>query len=422
MKVGALQPKIVMSKVHPGIVHKSDVNKLSFGDILKGVNTTNSIKDSQLSKTSTESPHEIVSDIYTAETIEELRKVMEPFQDFESVGLSVLLDEGNTTLEELSMAISMNPEKILDLLKGLLNEAGHAEEEVTELTISSDLWTVLSTLEGLKENALKILNNSFRNSGTNKEAVELVAFIKSIELLAPKSEMVISMAQKLHVFQNMIAEAAIQFDHEILSTSKQNLLESPFQKFDMRIPELNSSSSMAEENDSSKKVTELQVPGSTNGLPSTLKGDLATSKTNSTNQSESLLRELQSLFKRSNFGQINGTNRMLIKLYPEHLGQIRIELMETNGVISARILASTALAKGMLDSQLHQLKHAFTQQNIQVDRIDIAQSIQESPRNEREQSFNEQFEREQQTNKESNDSSSSEDTLSFDEYLLELEV
>ena len=125
--------------------------------------------------------------------------------------------------------------------------------------------------------------------------------------------------------------------------------------------------------------------------------------------------------KRSNFGQVGGTNRMLIKLYPEHLGQIRIELLETNGIMTARILASTAFAKGMLDSQLHQLKHAFNQQNLQVERIDITQTIQESQRNEREQSFNEQFKREQQTDDKKHNKSSEEER-SFEEFMIELEV
>ena len=112
---------------------------------------------------------------------------------------------------------------------------------------------------------------------------------------------------------------------------------------------------------------------------------------------------------------------MLIKLYPEHLGQIRIELHETNGVLSARILASTALAKGMLDSQMHQLRNALAQQNLQVERIDVTQSIQETSKNDREQAFNEQFKREQQ--EESNkDNSQTEEEMTFDEFMIELEV
>ena len=69
---------------------------------------------------------------------------------------------------------------------------------------------------------------------------------------------------------------------------------------------------------------------------------------------------MQNIFKRSNFGQTGGTNRLLIKLYPEHLGQVRIELLQVNGVMTARILASTALGKEMLDSQLHQLRKCIS--------------------------------------------------------------
>ncbi|MFP3499343.1 flagellar hook-length control protein FliK, partial [Pseudomonas sp. SIMBA_059] len=76
-----------------------------------------------------------------------------------------------------------------------------------------------------------------------------------------------------------------------------------------------------------------------------------------------------------------------MKLYPENLGSIRIEIFQKDGVLSARLLASTSQAKELLDSQVHQLKTAFAQQNIQMDRIDIAQSLQETDRNLRDQSL-----------------------------------
>nr|WP_255726555.1 flagellar hook-length control protein FliK [Sporosarcina sp. ACRSM] len=130
---------------------------------------------------------------------------------------------------------------------------------------------------------------------------------------------------------------------------------------------------------------------------------------------------MQTIFKRSNFGQTGGTNRLLIKLYPEHLGQVRIELLQTNGVMTARILASTALGKEMLDSQLHQLRQAFVQQNIQIDRIDISQTLQDTARNDREQAFNQQFGRQQQEAEQQHNQNSEEDKT-FQEYMIELEV
>ena len=109
---------------------------------------------------------------------------------------------------------------------------------------------------------------------------------------------------------------------------------------------------------------------------------------------------MQNIFKRSNFGQTGGTNRLLIKLYPEHLGQVRIELLQVNGVMTARILASTALGKEMLDSQLHQLRSAFLQQNLQVERIDVSQTLQDTSRNDRDQAFNQHFRKEQENSDE----------------------
>lgn len=43
--------------------------------------------------------------------------------------------------------------------------------------------------------------------------------------------------------------------------------------------------------------------------------------------------------------------------------------MQQDGVLSARLLTSTAVGKELLDSQLQQLKTAFAQQNIQMDQL-----------------------------------------------------
>nr|WP_255457368.1 flagellar hook-length control protein FliK [Sporosarcina sp. JAI121] len=130
---------------------------------------------------------------------------------------------------------------------------------------------------------------------------------------------------------------------------------------------------------------------------------------------------MQTIFKRANFGQTGGTNRLLIKLYPEHLGQVRIELIQNNGIMTARILASTALGKEMLDSQLHQLRSAFLQQNLQVERIDIAQTLQDTSRNDREQAFNQHFKKEAQETENHHDEND-EEGMTFQEYMIELEV
>ncbi|VEF48400.1 flagellar hook-length control protein [Bacillus freudenreichii] len=84
-----------------------------------------------------------------------------------------------------------------------------------------------------------------------------------------------------------------------------------------------------------------------------------------------LVRQFTNILQRSNFSQALQTKSLTIRLYPEHLGSLRIELLQRDGVMIARILAATNMAKDLLDSQIHQLRQAFVQQNIQVDKVDI---------------------------------------------------
>ncbi len=85
-----------------------------------------------------------------------------------------------------------------------------------------------------------------------------------------------------------------------------------------------------------------------------------------------LVRQFTTILQKSHFSQGLQTKSMTIRLYPEHLGSLRIELTQKDGVMIARILTSTSMAKDMLDSQIHQLRQAFVQQNIQVDKVDIS--------------------------------------------------
>ena len=115
--------------------------------------------------------------------------------------------------------------------------------------------------------------------------------------------------------------------------------------------------------------------------------------------------------------------RLLIKLYPEHLGSVRIEFSHQNGIMSARILTSTATGKQMLESQLHQLKTGLVNQNIQLDRIDISQALSEPSRSEqRQQQFNQQSSMNQQNHSNQKENRQDDDGLTFEELLAELEV
>nr|WP_239583357.1 flagellar hook-length control protein FliK [Metabacillus iocasae] len=82
---------------------------------------------------------------------------------------------------------------------------------------------------------------------------------------------------------------------------------------------------------------------------------------------------MQRLLSKASFIQNDQQSRLLIKLFPEHLGSLQIELIKQGNQFTARMVASTAQAKELLDGQIQALKQAFVNQQIQIDKIDIQQ-------------------------------------------------
>lgn len=88
-------------------------------------------------------------------------------------------------------------------------------------------------------------------------------------------------------------------------------------------------------------------------------------------------RQFQEMMNRGVFRNLqNGLNQLSIKLYPEHLGRLDIQITQMNGIITARIMASTQVAKELIEGQLQNLRQAFVQQQLQVERIEVTQQDQ----------------------------------------------
>lgn len=95
---------------------------------------------------------------------------------------------------------------------------------------------------------------------------------------------------------------------------------------------------------------------------------------------EQFIKEFQNILARSQFGSGKEGMKLLIKLYPEHLGSLRIELLQKDNMLIARIIASSGAAKDVLESQVQSLKQSFLSQNIQIEKIEISQQLQQSER------------------------------------------
>lgn len=153
---------------------------------------------------------------------------------------------------------------------------------------------------------------------------------------------------------------------------------------------------------------------------------LTASKNGQPVDAEQFVRAFESILSKANFSKTNGVQKLLIRLNPENLGSLRIELIQKDGAMVAKILATTAQAKELLDRQLQGLKHSFTNQNIQIDKIEVSQQIS-TFNSERFASRNhEQNEHQQQqqpqNNKEKNENEENDFTDRFTEALVNLEV
>ncbi|AJD91001.1 hypothetical protein JMA_16840 [Jeotgalibacillus malaysiensis] len=134
--------------------------------------------------------------------------------------------------------------------------------------------------------------------------------------------------------------------------------------------------------------------------------------------SQQLMEQFQQVMQKAGFGKVNGTEKLMIRLQPEHLGTLKIELLQKDGMMTARIVASTAVAKEMIDSQLNQLRQSFNTQNLQVDKIEVAQA--ETTENRLNKESDSQS-REQREHQQSHDQEDNEEQ-SFQDIFLNIEV
>ncbi|MBO0603034.1 flagellar hook-length control protein FliK [Sporosarcina sp. E16_3] len=356
---------------------------------------------------------ESIMAIFNATSIEELK-------DGESKLDSI------SNLEELASLLNLEPKQLIESLLQLLEQAGLDEKGLLAVSNMYDFWTVLNTIDNVASQFFAKLTDALEGKGgiPKQQAVELLMLLKTAELVAPKTDLLMKQEQQVFTLQGYLATASERFEYVLNSSSSAKngmvqLMESK-NVVQFVIP-VEAGRTMTD--DGTSKDALQQVASSAFGTVVTAKGELTLTEVENRNnaRNEALMKEMQTIFKRSNFGQTDGTNRLLIKLYPEHLGQVRIELLQVNGIMTARILASTALGKEMLDSQLHQLRSAFLQQNLQVERIDVSQTLQDTAKNDRDQAFNQHFRKEgQETDgkQEQND----EEEMTFQEYMIDLGV
>lgn len=353
----------------------------------------------------------------------------------------------------LSEVLNMSTEELEQLLPELFDEEFATQltemiatipyqaslDDVYELLASSDTYselitTITNALEDLveqqsgQEKDISVIEQLIAKLRGEQAEDQVEPFWNHVTQLTEAIELLQQQGEELPFTEEQVAQFAViaqyiqhvapQADMHVIHDNKLQNFQQMMQQFvQTEAEQLRLQVESKPKTGNQQLLSSMNQPSATSVFFQTL------TQVESPEQSraEELMKQLQAILKRANFGQIGGANRLSIRLYPEHLGTLRIELQEVNGVLTARILASSAQARDMLDSRLHQLRAALVSQNLQVERIELSQMLQASDKTEREQLM-QQDTRHGATREETEETEEEqEDEKSFAQFLIDLE-
>jgi flagellar hook-length control protein FliK len=291
------------------------------------------------------------------------------------------------------------------------SSSGDSAEDIHEI--------LLGTMQLLKS----ALKNEVRGISGKGPIEEVTKLVKVIELLAANRDLLVVEASKAAELKDMLKMVQSGVDATLAREFNQGkdwsrVLKDAFQRQSpVQTKEKLSTEGVTVEK---KSMQPIQASHIQFVLPKTESVSMSLSSGNRSLQYEQFVKEFQNTLSKSQMMSQPNMSKLLIKLYPEQLGSLRIELLQQNGVMTAKILASTATAKEMLDSQIQGLKHAFTSQNLQVEKIEISQALTDAERQSKGQS--QQQSSQQQKQNPHGGNQEEERTQSFKDYLVNTEI
>ncbi|KNH22683.1 hypothetical protein ACS78_11835 [Priestia megaterium] len=88
-------------------------------------------------------------------------------------------------------------------------------------------------------------------------------------------------------------------------------------------------------------------------------------------QSSDLVNGLQKIWSKASISTEEGASNLSIKLWPDQLGTISIEVRQQDNKTTAQVVVSSAKTKELLDANLFRLRQALTSQHVSVDQVDV---------------------------------------------------
>lgn len=402
---------------------KLDSKVSNFGDVFNKVvaSSTNTNEMNIEGNTEGSVDLETLAQLLNADSVEEVFDLLGISHDEGLLmvgaedGQAVAIDE-LMNLEDLLSVLNIDQNQLLETVQQLVGDQNIEINNVWDLiqVVTEQASTLLPQLTTALQGEHKV---------TPKEAEQVLQFLKLAQTTGKLSDLLNDQATKLSQLQDMLKEISKEVDvnNQVAQskvTENSSTAKVSIQGFQQVVEQTVKNTETNEDSSTLGSATNTTTTVTTKTVSITLPAEKPA-------QSEALLKEIQNLINRSQMSNTQGSMKLLVKLYPENLGSIRIEIMQNDGILSARLLTSTSLGKELLDSQLQQLKTAFAQQNIQMDRIEVMQTLQETDRNMRDQNLFGNAYKQQQADQEDDDEledSEDEDKISFSEYLINEEV
>jgi len=422
MNIGIMQLSNIVvntkgvSRESSTIASSKSTAKNSFQDVFNKVKTTPQ-NDTPIEKEQNDSIDlEKLENFLTSQSTEEVMDSLEIPHDegllllqMDEDGQAIAFDE-MMSMENLLSVLNIDQSQLLETVQQLTGKTVEGVEDIWQL-----MNAVLENETEIVQQLITALNGE--QKATPKQAEQLLKFLKLSQISGKNSDLLTEQSATLEELKNMLKSVAGEIQNNI-QTTKNLSGKVYFEGFEQVVQKIVKTAESIEKTETSESTKTNVVP--TTNLTNQTKTISIMLPTEKGAQSEALAKEIQNLINRSQISNTPGTTKLLLKLYPENLGSVRIEIMQQDGVLSARLLTTTAMGKELLESQLQQLKNAFANANIQMDRIDIAQSLQEADRNLKDQSqFGHQFK--QQTEQEETEQDEQEDDsekISFSDFLI----
>jgi flagellar hook-length control protein FliK len=305
----------------------------------------------------------------------------------------LLSGEAAGLLEQIQSYLGLSDERMADILgqlKSLLTDKVESIPEGTDARIETDVaekeetMHYLETIMSVLDQLTALPENKSSGGALSKEFMDAAKIVKLYDLLQKNADF--AGEQPLSKGARQLLEKLDAFIMSAASKEKVQYLQKTFTQLsnELNLSQQKSNESKYQLPDGGKTTSRLDAgaPSFTLVPQMTKVEHLTLMQPNQGKMvsAEQLIEQFESILAKSQLTKTGGVQRMFLRLNPENLGSLRIELIQKDSQLTARILTSTGAAKDMLDSHVNGLKQALHSQNIQVERIEISQQLSQQER------------------------------------------